>query len=418
MDNYPLSSYSFQSFLKEVNDELDRLLSFWSTQVIDEVQGGFLGRIDGYGRPHSLSDKGVILNARLLWSYATAARFKPDGALKTLANRSFAYLNTNFVDRAHGGVYWLLSHDGHIKDAKKQVYAQAFTIYGCAAYYQLTGNLAAMELANSLFELLETHSKERVYGGYLEAHTQQWGTIEDMRLSDKDANAAKTMNTHLHILEAYTALYRVYPKPTYKKALHDLLDLYYHRFVDHQSHHLHLFFHLDWTLFKRGISYGHDIESAWLLCEAAQALEDAAWIAKTKDLAVEIAYVTLNEGMDVRGGLNYELVDGHLDSEKHWWVQAEAMVGFLEAFLVSEQEQFYQAAHQCWTFIKENLVDHEQGEWLWGTTIDGHPNREDDKVGPWKAPYHSVRACLEASLRLREILNSQKVVSNNIAHRL
>ena len=411
MDNYPLSSYSPASFLKELANELDRVLSFWTTKIVDEVYGGFIGQIDGFGRPRPFADKSIILNARLLWSYATAARLKEDRSLRPLANRSFAYLRDNFLDRDHGGVYWSLDHSGKVRHAKKQVYAQAFTIYGCAAYYQLTGHFSALELASSLFDLLETHSKEPVYGGYLEAHSQQWRGINDMRLSDKDANAAKTMNTHLHILEAYTALYLVYPKPVLKKALLSLLDLFYHRFVNHQSKHLHLFFNQDWTIFQNGISYGHDIESAWLLCEAAHALKDPTWIARTQELAVEIARVTLNEGMDSNnGGLNNELVDGHLDTEKHWWVQAEAMVGFLEAFLLSGEEQFYNAACQSWTFIKDNLVDHEHGEWLWGLTINGLPNRNNDKVGPWKAPYHNIRACLEAISRLKKITNDNMVV--------
>jgi len=389
------------AFDRELHAEARRILRFWQAHMVDREREGFYGRIDGEGRLHPEADKGVVLNTRILWTFAAAHRHFGDTAFRHLAVRACDYLRQHFADNKHGGVYWMLDCNGKVKESKKQIYAQAFTIYALAEYHRAVPEEAAREWAVELFHVIEKYSHDEAQGGYLEAFSRDWELLEDLRLSDKDANEAKTMNTHLHVLEAYTNLYRIWPDKLLRQRLEELIQLFLDTILDFESAHLRLFFDEGWQLRSQKISFGHDIEAAWLLTEAAAVLEVPDLLTRVQQAAVRIADATLEEGVDPDGGLLNEAgPDGLTDTNKDWWPQAEAMVGFYNAYRVSGERHFYEAAHRSWTFIKTNLIDRENGEWYWAVTRDGRPTLGEDKAGPWKAPYHNTRACLEMLSRL------------------
>lgn len=391
--------------------EMEAILAWWVREMPDEEQGGFYGRIDGRGRLHPQADKGVILNTRILWTFAAAARTQHDPEYRAMADRAWAYIRHHFLDEVEGGVFWMLDHLGEPTQTKKQVYAQAFAIYAFAEYYQLSAEPEALRLAMEIFYLLERYSSDKHKGGYLEAFSRDWQPLDDVRLSLKDDNAVKTMNTHLHLLEAYTTLYRVHPDTAVRHALRALVHSFLTRFIDEKSGHLRLFFDEDWQSQSSMLSFGHDIEATWLLVEAAEALGDQDLLLRCRQVAVLMANTTLSEGIDEDGGCFYETVPGdYFDRDKHWWPQAEAVVGFLNAFAISGQTEFFQAARKCWTFIQDRIKDKEQGEWHWMITAAGEVAYDEDKAGPWKGPYHNVRACMEGIRRLAAELAPRRAV--------
>ena len=388
----------------EMEAELASILSWWMTQMVDETNGGFYGKIDGHHQLHPEADKGVILNTRILWTFAAAANSTKNKDYENIAHRAFDFLYQHFFDKKNGGLFWMLDFQGNPSQTKKQVYAQAFGIYGLSEYYELTKNEKAIELALGLFGLIENFSLDKIHGGYFEAFTEDWQPMEDLRLSEKDANEAKTMNTHLHIMEAYTNLYRVFPNEKVKKALRGLIECHLKKFIDKKTKHLHLFFDEQWVSKSKAISYGHDIECSWLLQEAAEVLGDEKLLATVKTTALEMAAVTLENGFDESGGLLYEKEGEHFDKEKHWWVQAEAVIGFFNAYEISEDEKYLKAALDCWAFIQENILDKENGEWAWSVLENGEVSTVEDKAGAWKAPYHNGRMCLEVLRRISDVV--------------
>lgn len=390
------------TLLPKAKTELQNILNWWETNLIDHKNGGFIGQIDGFGRPNPLADRGGVLNARILWTFSAAARATGNADWLRTAEHAFDYFKKHFFDKKNGGVFWAISHDEQPTETKKQIYAQAFAIYALAEFYRVSKNETALRLANDLFFLIEKHSRDRERGGYFEAFSADWQPLGDLRLSEKDANEAKTMNTHLHVLEAYATLFRAAPRAEIGDALRGLIDLFLEKFIDPATHRLHLFFDENWVLKSKIGSFGHDIEAAWLLVDAADALADTELLEKTKAVAVRIARATIADGIDpLDGGLWNEIgPDGLTDAAKDWWPQAEAVVGFLDAFGHSGDPFFAEKAAASWLFIEEKIIDRAGGEWFWGIAADGQPDREHDKAGPWKCPYHNGRACLEIMRRL------------------
>ena len=357
---------------------------------------------------HADEPRGAILNARILWTLSAAARFTGDPQYAEAAARQMRYVADTFIDREYGGVFWAVNPDGTPSADKKQFYAIAFTIYGLAEYVRLCGDKEALELAVELFRCIEKHSRDNVRGGYFEASARDWSPLADVRLSDKDENASKTMNTHLHILEGYANLLRVWPTEECREATASLLRLFNDVIVDSQTHNLGLFFDDDFRRLDAEISYGHDIEASWLMFEAAEVIGDAALLAKTADVTRHVALAALR-GRCYDGSMVYERhANGHFDNEKHWWVQAENVVGqiYLARFHSATKEASDKAladALQSWRYIDSMIVDHENGEWYWSRMPDGSINRRDDKSGFWKCPYHNSRMCIEAASQLREM---------------
>lgn len=385
----------------ELQAELtEHLLPYWMEHTLDDVHGGFVGRITQEGHVVEDAPRGAVLNARILWTFAAALRVLGTPVYRGVAARALACVDTCFWDAEHEGVYWSLDSRGRPLDRRKQIYAQAFALYALTEYHRATCDAAALERAIRLFHLIEQHGHDPVDGGYFEAFDRDWGPLEDVRLSEKDLNAPKSMNTHLHVLEAYTNLARVWPDPLLRRRLNELVEIFLDRILDGATHHLRLFFDADWTLRSETVSYGHDIEASWLLLEAADVLADAALRARVRTAAVEVARVTLQEGQDADGGLFNELhPGGRLDDDKHWWPQAEAIVGFVNAYEETGERAFLTAATAAWDFTKRCVIDGEHGEWFGRVRRDGVPYDGEDKVGLWKCPYHNARACLEVITR-------------------
>lgn len=386
-----------EALREEVKDELvNDILPFWMNRMTDREQGGFYGRIDGNNCLHPDAPKGAILNARILWTFSAAFRLLKKPEYLEAATRAKRYLLDFFYDKQYGGIFWELNADGTPSDAKKQIYALGFAIYGLSEYARATGDREALEYAVRLFEVIEKYSFDPVQNGYVEALTREWQPIQDMRLSDKDENEKKTMNTHLHILEPYANLYRVWKDERLEKQLRNLIKVFVTRILDAESGHLNLFFEEDWSNKYHIISYGHDIEASWLIHEAALVLGDQGLLAEIEPVIVKIARAA-DEGLNRDGSMIYEnFVDKQkVDRELHWWVQAENVVGHINLYQYFHDEDALHKALKCWQFIKENLIDGEGGEWYWSRYADGTVNRKDDKAGFWKCPYHNGRMCME-----------------------
>ncbi|MBP8085027.1 MAG: AGE family epimerase/isomerase [Cloacibacterium sp.] len=380
--------------------ELINILDYWLKNTIDKENGGFIGEINHQNVINNNSEKGAVLNARILWSFSAAYAVEKNPEYLKTAKRAFQYIKDYFFDNEFGGIFWSLQADGKPKDTKNQIYAIAFVIYGLSEFYKIFKNEDALELAQSLFYKIELYSKDYKNKGYLEAFTRDWQEIEDLRLSEKDANEKKTMNTHLHIVEAYANLYLIWPNPKLKDSIKEILEVIALYFINKYTWHLKLFFDENWKEKEDVISYGHDIEAAWLLQWCAEAIEDEVLIKNYQKYAVAFADAT-KEGLDADGGLwyEYEPKEQKLIAEKHWWPQAELWIGMINAWQLSKNEEFLEITEKNFEFVEKYIIDHKNGEWIWGVYADYSPILKD-KAGFWKCPYHNSRACIELIKRL------------------
>ena len=411
---------------REMQDVLENnILRFWLDKMMDYEHGGFYGRMDGNGELHKDAEKGAILNARILWAFSAAFRVLKHPEYLEAATRAKDYIIEHFIDQEYGGVYWSVDCEGNPLDTKKQFYAIGFMIYGLTEYARATGDREALDYALDLYDCIEEHAFDREHNGYIEACTREWGRIEDMRLSDLDANYPKSQNTHLHIIEPYTNLLRCLkeaqaqescdyvsaigsvlpvgisvPPQTISEvegALRNLVDIFTEKILNKETNHLDLFFGMDWT---RGAghleSYGHDIECSWLLHEAALVLGDQQVLNKVEPIVQAVAQASA-KGLRPDGSLIHEanLDTGYVDDDLHWWVQAENVVGWYNIWQHFGDEEALNRAEKCWHYIKKQLIDYEHGEWYWSRHANGVLNTTDDKAGFWKCPYHNSRMCLE-----------------------
>jgi len=383
---------------QEVREVLEyNILRFWIDRMQDKVNGGFYGRIDNKNRLHADADKGAILNARILWTFSAAYRVLRKPVYLEMATRAKCYFIDHFIDKEYGGIYWSLDYKGQPKDTKKQFYAIGFAVYGLSEYVRATGDKEALEQAINLYRCIEEHALDRKYNGYVEALTRDWQPIGDMRLSEHDANYPKSQNTHLHIIEPYTNLYRVWPSDELNKSLRNIIGIFTDKILNPETHHLDLFFNMDWS---RGTdqleSYGHDIECSWLMHEAALVLGEKEVLARVEPIVKEVAAAS-EKGLNTDGSMIHEanLTTGIIDDDLHWWVQAEAVVGFINIFQHFHDESAFRKALHCWEYIKDKIIDYKNGEWYWSRRRDGSLNTTDDKAGFWKCPYHNGRMCLE-----------------------
>ena len=411
---------------REMQDVLENnILRFWLDQMMDYEHGGFYGRMTHDGELHPEAEKGAILNARILWAFSAAFRVLKHPEYLEAATRAKDYIIEHFIDQEYGGVYWSVDCEGNPLDTKKQFYAIGFMIYGLTEYARATGDREALDYALDLYDCIEEHAFDRENNGYIEACTREWGRIEDMRLSDLDANYPKSQNTHLHIIEPYTNLLRCLkeaqaqescdyvsaigsvlpvgisvPPQTISEvegALRNLVDIFTDKILNKDTNHLDLFFGMDWT---RGAghleSYGHDIECSWLLHEAALVLGDQQVLDKVEPIVQAVAQASA-KGLRPDGSLIHEanLDTGYVDDDLHWWVQAENVVGWYNIWQHFGDEEALNRAEKCWHYIKKQLIDYEHGEWYWSRHANGLLNTNDDKAGFWKCPYHNSRMCLE-----------------------
>ncbi|MBP3455407.1 MAG: AGE family epimerase/isomerase [Alistipes sp.] len=373
----------------------DNILAFWLDKMVDTERGGFYGRMTPDGRIEADAPKGAILNARILWAFSAAYRATGREDYLAAATRAKRYLVDRFYDHEHGGVYWSLTADGAPLDTKKQFYALGFAIYGLSEYVRATGDEEALHYAVALYDDIEQHSRDRRFGGYIEALTRDWQPIDDMRLSAKDRNDRKSMNTHLHIIEPYTNLLRVWRNDELLESVCGLLDIFEKHIIDPETFHLRLFFDDEWHSTSDMISYGHDIEASWLLHETALVIGDPALIEHFGTLARRIADAAA-EGLQPDGSMIYEYdaPAAHRDTDRHWWVEAECVVGYFNLWEHFGDSLSLERSLAAWSYIKDHLIDRSGGEWWWSVDDNGNINRRDDKAGFWKCPYHNSRMCL------------------------
>lgn len=417
---------SIHQLKAEALDVLEHnILRFWITQMQDEEQGGFYGQMTGRGQLVKTAPKGAILNARILWTFSAAYRVLRKPEYLAMATRAKNYFEQHFLDPEYGGVFWSLDHKGAPIDTKNQFYAIGFALYGFSEYVRATGDMGALDTALQLFDCIETHAFDPQHNGYIEAMSRSWEPLADMRLSELDANYPKSQNTHLHIIEPYANLFRCLKElraaercdyvpaigavlpvgitiddATFTRvaaALRNIIGIFTDKILNPATHHLDLFFEMDWT---RGAgwleSYGHDIECSWLMHEAALVLGDDQVLRKVEPIVQMVARAS-EKGLNPDGSMIHEAnVDtGHADDDLHWWVQAENVVGWLNIYQHFGDADALDKALRCWEYIKHNLIDYEHGEWYWSRRPDGSLNLDDDHAGFWKCPYHNGRMCLE-----------------------
>ena len=381
-------------FFKETAGVLEHNILDWWLQLRDP-RGGFYGEVSSDGRISPDAPRGVILNARIIWAFAAAYRALGRKEYLDAAVWAKEWFLKHFCDHEYGGVYWSVSATGEPLEDKKQLYSQGFAIYGLSELARANGDKEALNEAVNLFKVVEAKFSDTLYGGYTEALARDFSPLEDMSLSAHDINADKTMNSHLHILEAFANLYRVWPDPSLKDAVERLLDITCKKVMGEDGH-LKLYFKNDWTVLPGAVSYGHDIETSWLMLECAEALDDESVVSRVKPYALSLG-IAGNEGLLQDGSMRYErLTDGTFDDSRQWWVQAETVVGNLWLWKYHGVASGYNVAIKAWDYIIKNLVDSEGGEWWWAVLPDGTLDKANPKAGFWKCPYHNSRMCLEA----------------------
>lgn len=388
----------------------DNILSFWTDHMVDQAKGGFYGRISNDMKLDRQADKGLVLNTRILWTYSAAYNCLGDQAYLRLAHRAYDYLQNYFWDKDNKGGYWMLDYRGRPKESEKLVYGQAFMIYALAEYYKASQDRESLDMAIDLYRTLEAKATDPIYRGYLEGFSANWDYKKGLLISDGEhKDSEKTMNTHLHLLEAYTNLLRVWEDEGLKDRLRQLVDIMTDLVLNKESWHFDVYFDRQWGSLTDLVSYGHDIEGSWLLTEAAEVLADRDYIKKVEQISLNIAQTVLDQGLDIDGGLfNEGTRQGPHDRDKYWWPQAEALVGFFNAYQISQDQAYLDACIKCWDFIDSKLVDHKNGEWFEYIDIGGQLAGPDEaKADEWKCPYHNSRACMELLTRLNKKINKK-----------
>ena len=381
------------AFLEGVRSCLtDNILQYWL--AMKDPRGGFHGEAGADGSIRYDAPRGVILNARIIWAFSAAYAELHNRKYLIAAVHACDWFLQHFCDHRYGGVYWSLTSDGRKLDSKKQLYAQGFAIYGLSELYKVNKDDSVLRNAINLYKVVETFFADKEHGGYTEALARDFSPLDDMSLSEHDINADKTMNSHLHLLEAYANLYRVWPDEGLKAAIEQLLDIVCTRIMGPDGH-LRLYFNRDWSVLPGGVSYGHDIETSWLALECAFAIMDIDAVSRVRPFALAMGRAG-NEGLMPDGSMRYELLaDGSRDDSRQWWVQAETVVGNLWLWKYHSDPEGAARAIACWNYIRERLLDKEGGEWWWAVLPDGSIDTEHPKAGFWKCPYHNARMCLQ-----------------------
>lgn len=391
--------------LKQLKSEVyknltDNILSYWTKNMVDPVNGGFYGRIDYQEKKYPGDDKGGILNARILWTFSSAYRVTKDTSYLSVAKRARDYILDHFIDQKYGGTYRSVTSKGVPSDIRKQTYSQSFFIYALSEYYRATGDQDALNAAKEIYRLLEKHAVDPKSDGYFEVFDREWKRTNELLIGEKTSKDVKTMNTHLHMMEAYANLYRVWPDPKLAGRLKNLISLFTDKIIDPKSFHLNVFLDSNWQITSTLYSYGHDIEASWLLVEAAQILGDHSIIKNCETISLKIADAA-SQGLQPDGSLISEkdYSSGEVNTSRDWWPQAETIVGLLNAFELSNKEAYLNNALKCWNYTNKYMVDHQSGEWFNAVSASGTVSK-GDKAGFWKCPYHNGRMCIEVMERV------------------
>lgn len=377
----------------EVRRELtDRIIPFWK-RLRDDEHGGYYGYMDFDLKVDKEYEKGCILNSRILWFFANAYMTLKDKSLLAEAAHAYSFMRDCCEDKEYGGVFWSVTYDGLPLDTTKHIYNQAFAIYALSSYYAASNDSSALEFAMSLFEKIETIGTDSY--GYLESFNRKWELEDNDKLSENGLLADKTMNTLLHVLEAYTELYRVNKDEKVRSALVKILDAFRNQVYNEKTNRLEVFFDEKMNTISDLYSYGHDIEASWLLDRAATVLSDDKIKADTNAYTNKLVAEVYNEAL-ADGAMNNECFKGVVDTTRVWWVQAEAMVGFCNCYEKTGEEKYKDITEQLWDYIKNYIIDKREGsEWFWDLDKDNNPVSRKPIVEPWKCPYHNGRMCME-----------------------
>jgi cellobiose epimerase len=387
----------------EISEYLrQNLLPWWSTKMVDSLNGGFYGRIDGKEQVYPDAEKGGILNARLLWTFSSAYRIFKDSSFLKLATRARDYILNNFIDREYGGGYRTVKFNGEPSDTRKHILTESYFIYALAEYYRATGDKESLDEAVKIFDCIEKYALDKESNGYFEVYTRDWKRSHDRLLNEKSAADEKTMITHLHLLEAYAGLYRVWPEKRMEERLRNILEVLNNKIVDKKTFHTIYFLDRDWNPTSTIDSYGHDIEASWLMVEAASLLKDPELINKVNKLSIKVANAAA-EGLQADGSLLTEKqrTTGHLVTIRSWWEQAETIIGYLNAFELTGEGAYLDRSVNCWNYIKNHFIDYTNGGWYSLVLENGQP-AGTDKAGYWTCPYHNGRMCMEVIERIKE----------------
>jgi mannobiose 2-epimerase len=382
----------------EVEKELTgHILPFWM-EMKDEQNGGFYGIVDFNLNTQKQADKSGIVTARFLWTFSAAYRVTKNKQYLGYADHVYNFLINKIYDDEYSGLYWLVDYQGNPKDTRKHIYTQSFGIYALSEYYRATKNESALKLAIELFELIESRGFSKQSNAYMEEFDRKWNPAPNEMLSENGVIAEITMNTHIHVLEAYTNLYKAWPNKVLKARLNHLLDVHFNKIYNQESKFLHVFFDKDWNSLLNVKSFGHDIEASWLMDETIKTLEltNEDYLKMVVDIAYNIADYAIQDD----GSLINEELNDVLDPSRVWWVQAEAIVGFYNAFERTGDQVFLKLVDDLWAYTKKFIIDQRpQGEWYWSVDEKGIPS-ERNISDPWKASYHNGRFCLEMMERM------------------
>lgn len=375
----------------------NKLIPFWMS-MRDNEQGGFYGYADFDYQIHKEAKKGCILNSRITWFFSSAYTLLRDPLLLQEAAHGYRFLKEKCLDREYGGVFWSVSYDGTPADTMKHTYNQAFSIYALCAYYEASGDAESIQLAEEIFQVMEERCMDE--SGYLESFDREFGLIKNEKLSENGVTAERTMNTLLHVFEAYTELYRLTRKEQVKKRLEWILDTIAEKVYNPQKHRQEVFFNLMYDSIIDLHSYGHDIEAAWLIDRGVEVLGEVKYYEKMMPITRDLVNQVYDVAFDGQAVFN-ECDKGIVDTNRVWWVQAESVVGFLNAYYKeSERKEYYEAAVNVWNYIKEYVIDsRREGEWFWLLNQDGIPYRNKPMADEWKCPYHNGRMCIEVIRR-------------------
>jgi len=396
---------------------LNDILPYWIKYGVEKEGEGFYGAVDLDGVPVLTANKSCVLNARILWTFSAAAAVFDNHEYRMMADRAYAYLQKHFADKEFGGYFMEVYPDNTVASDIKHTYAQAFVIYSLCKYYEFKPDAQVLSVIKDFFHLLEKNTKDQNNTGYLEAFTRDWKLYDENRMADN--NEPKSMNTHLHIMEAYAALYRVWKDEKVKLRLTELLNVFMDNII-REDGHLGIFFDEKFNEAEssKGIcSFGHDIEASWLLMEAVEILGDEVVVCRMKPLCIKMANAVEKVGVDKDGGLFLESTrfGSHIRTNKHWWLQAETLVGFMNAFEMTSDKRHWETVKLSWDFIDKHVIDHEKGEWFTKVNRLGVPYltepandpspyyRNDWKIDPWKCPYHNGRAMMEMISRIEKL---------------
>lgn len=376
-------------------DLTENILPFWTEHTIDP-SGGFYGSVSREGIGNPAAPKAGILNARILWTFSSAYRIYGIPEYKEMADRARDYLVANLIDKTYGGVYWTVGPDGTLTDPQKQVYVIAFSIYGLSEHFRATGDMASLDAAISLYRTLDEKAHDKVNGGYFEVFSRDWSSRGGKGV-DGLTGTDKSMNANIHVMEALTNLYRVWPDEGLRSDVAGILNAIQTKVYNPATRHMHQSFKTDWTPLEGRDSYGHDIETSWLMCETAEVLGDEALIASTQKIALNMVDASIAEGMDPDGCLRGEQGDQRIIE---WWPQCETVIGCINAWQITGNRKYFDAAVRNWEFIKKVFVDKEYGEWHRKINSDRTPIYNIAKADVWNCPYHNSRMGFEIGARL------------------